>query len=87
MSNNNKTRSTLREVLKQPLDFLSSICYIWWLELKSTVKDEGVLIFFLLVPLAYPLPYSCVMCLSLLSTYRTLPPQGSSFVTSMQPLM
>jgi putative transporter len=60
MSNNNKTRSTLREVLKQPLDFLSSICYIWWLELKSTVKDEGVLIFFLLVPLAYPLLYSWI---------------------------
>ena len=60
MSNNNKTRFTLREVLKQPLDFLSSICYIWWLELKSTVKDEGVLIFFLLVPLAYPLLYSWI---------------------------
>lgn len=60
MSNNNKTRFTLREVLKKPLDFLSSICYIWWLELKSTVKDEGVLIFFLLVPLAYPLLYSWI---------------------------
>ena len=60
MSNNNKTRSILREVLKQPLDFLSSICYIWWLELKSTVKDEGVLIFFLLVPLTYPLLYSWI---------------------------
>lgn len=60
MSNNNKTRSALREVLKKPLDFLSSICYIWWLELKSTVKDEGVLIFFLLVPLAYPLLYSWI---------------------------
>ena len=42
------------------LSFLSSLCYIWWLEMKSTVKDEGVLIFFLLVPLAYPLLYSWI---------------------------
>lgn len=60
MSNINKKSSTLKDVLKKPLDFLSSVCYIWWLELKSTVKDEGVLIFFLLVPLAYPLLYSWI---------------------------
>lgn len=29
-------------------------------ELKSTVKDQGVLIFFLLVPLAYPLVYAFI---------------------------
>ena len=33
-------------------------CYIWAKEMKSTVKDEGVLIFFFLVPLFYPLLYS-----------------------------
>ena len=60
MSNNNKKSSTLKDALKKPLDFLSSVCYIWWLELKSTVKDEGVLIFFILVPLAYPLLYSWI---------------------------
>ncbi|MBQ7422688.1 MAG: ABC transporter permease [Prevotella sp.] len=36
------------------------MCYIWWLEMKNTIKDEGVLIFFLLVPLAYPLLYSWI---------------------------
>ena len=30
-------------------------CYIWWDEMKQVVKDEGVLIFFILVPLLYPL--------------------------------
>ena len=33
-------------------------CYIWAKEMKATVKDEGVLIFFFLVPLFYPLLYS-----------------------------
>lgn len=34
--------------------------YLFKLELKNIVKDEGVLIFFFLVPLAYPLLYSFV---------------------------
>lgn len=50
----------MRKASPGPLGFLSSLCYIWWLEMKSTVKDEGVLIFFLLVPLAYPLLYSWI---------------------------
>ena len=33
-------------------------CYIWAKEMKATVKDEGVLIFFFLVPIFYPLLYS-----------------------------
>lgn len=36
------------------------MCYIWWLEMKNTIKDEGVLIFFILVPLGYPLLYSWI---------------------------
>jgi len=32
--------------------------YIWTNEMKQVVKDEGVLIFFILVPLLYPLLYS-----------------------------
>ena len=51
----NKKKASL-----EPLSFLSSLCYIWWLETKNTIKDEGVLIFFLLVPLAYPLLYSWI---------------------------
>lgn len=34
--------------------------YLFKLELKHIVKDEGVLIFFFLVPLAYPLLYSFI---------------------------
>ena len=30
----------------------SDLCYIWWLEVKNTFKDEGMLIFFILVPIA-----------------------------------
>ena len=59
-----ETKNTTKSINKKkassgPLSFLSS-CYIWWLETKSTIKDEGVLIFFLVVPLAYPLFYSWI---------------------------
>jgi ABC-2 type transport system permease protein len=33
-------------------------CYIWTKEMRSVISDEGVLIFFILVPLIYPLLYS-----------------------------
>ncbi len=41
-------------------DALKDSCYIWWDEMKQTVKDEGMLIFFILVPIAYPLLYSWI---------------------------
>ena len=34
------------------------MCYIWAKEMRQTVTDEGVLIFFILVPILYPLLYS-----------------------------
>ena len=39
---------------------LSDTCYIWREEFRQIFKDEGVLIFFILVPLAYPLLYSWI---------------------------
>ena len=39
---------------------LSDTCYIWVKEMRSTVTDEGVLIFCILVPLLYPLLYSWI---------------------------
>ncbi|MBO4660102.1 MAG: ABC transporter permease [Prevotella sp.] len=36
------------------------MCYIWWSEMKNTFKDEGMLIFFIIVPLIYPLIYSWI---------------------------
>lgn len=35
-------------------------CYIWREELRQVFRDEGVLIFFVIVPLVYPLLYSWI---------------------------
>ena len=35
-------------------------CGIWADEMRNTVRDEGMLIFFILVPLFYPLLYSWI---------------------------
>lgn len=39
---------------------LQDACYIWRKEMTQVVKDEGVLIFFIFVPLVYPLLYSWI---------------------------
>ena len=39
---------------------LLDACYIWRKEMTQVVKDEGVLIFFIVVPLVYPLLYSWI---------------------------
>lgn len=39
---------------------LHDTCHVWLEEMKFTFKDEGVLIFFFLVPLLYPLLYSWI---------------------------
>lgn len=39
---------------------IAGLFYICARELKATVKDQGVLIFFLIVPLAYPLLYAFI---------------------------
>lgn len=39
---------------------ITDLFYIWWQELKAVVKDQGVLIFFILVPLGYPLLYTFI---------------------------
>lgn len=39
---------------------IQDACHVWQQELKGTFRDEGVLIFFILVPLAYPLLYSWI---------------------------
>ena len=40
--------------------WLSEACYIWAREMRTVIKDEGVLIFFVVVPLVYPLLYSWI---------------------------
>lgn len=42
------------------LEGLRDACHVWAQEMKGVVRDEGVLIFFILVPLAYPLLYSWI---------------------------
>jgi ABC-2 type transport system permease protein len=49
--------SKLKQRLKEGINDLA---IIWANEMKMTVKDEGVLIFFLLAPLVYPLLYSWI---------------------------
>ena len=39
---------------------LQNTCYIWRKELTQVFKDEGVLMFFIVVPLMYPLLYSWI---------------------------
>ncbi|MBP5337743.1 MAG: ABC transporter permease [Prevotella sp.] len=41
-------------------EFAYDTAYIWWQEMKQVFRDEGVLIFFIVVPLAYPLIYSWI---------------------------
>ncbi len=39
---------------------IRDLAFIWAYEMKMTVKDEGVLIFFLIAPIVYPLLYSWI---------------------------
>ena len=39
---------------------IENTCYIWRKEMTQALKDEGVLIFFFIVPLVYPLLYSWI---------------------------
>lgn len=51
------SKYSLQHTIRQGLNGLFHICKE---ELKMTVRDQGVLIFFLLVPLAYPLVYAFI---------------------------
>lgn len=47
-------------ILHNIADGVRDACYIWRDELRLVLKDEGVLIFFVIVPLIYPLLYSWI---------------------------
>ncbi len=47
-------------ILHNIADGVRDACYIWRDELRLVLKDEGVLIFFIIVPLIYPLLYSWI---------------------------
>lgn len=52
-----RKETSLRNIILQGMN---SVLYICQKELKAVFKDQGVLIFFLLVPLAYPLLYAFI---------------------------
>ena len=47
-------------LLQTIIEGIYDACYIWREEMRQTIKDEGVLIFFIVVPLVYPLLYSWI---------------------------
>ena len=47
-------------LIKRMKQGFADLCHIWVDEVRTTWKDEGVLIFFILVPLFYPLLYSWI---------------------------
>ena len=53
-------RCLLMSIFHNAYESLQDTCYIWREEMKQLVRDEGVIIFFLIVPLVYPLLYSWI---------------------------
>lgn len=47
-------------LLKKIARGLKDMCFIWAQEMRNVVKDEGALLFMILVPLGYPLLYSWI---------------------------
>lgn len=47
-------------IFRNIADAISDAAYIWRYEMRQILRDEGVLIFFIIVPLAYPLLYSWI---------------------------
>lgn len=50
----------MNRILRHIIESIDDTCYVWWHEMKMTFRDEGVLMFMLLVPLGYPLLYSWI---------------------------
>ena len=48
--------SRFRKIFK----WLEDAAYVWRFEMRQVIRDEGVLLFFLVVPVAYPLLYSWI---------------------------
>ncbi len=50
----------MKTILKKTLNVLIDTCQVWMNEIKNTFKDEGMLLFVILLPLAYPILYSWI---------------------------
>ncbi len=51
---------SIKSIVKRMGQSLQDMCYVWKQELKMTLRDEGVLLFVIIVPLTYPLLYSWI---------------------------
>ena len=47
-------------IFRKIFNWLDDTAYVWRQELKHVLRDEGVMLFCVVVPLAYPLLYSWV---------------------------
>lgn len=50
----------MKRLFTKAIDAIAEICGIWMNETKALFKDEGMLLFALLLPLAYPVLYSWI---------------------------
>ena len=50
----------LMSIFHNIYEVIQDACYVWRQEMRQVLKDEGVIIFFLVVPLIYPLLYSWI---------------------------
>ncbi len=50
----------MKTILKKIYNVLIDTCQVWMNEVKTTFKDEGMLLFVILLPLAYPILYSWI---------------------------
>ena len=55
-----KHRFIIQQSAHVAIDAYLCLFYIWKREFQTTFRDQGVLIFFILVPLGYPLLYSFI---------------------------
>ena len=47
-------------IFRKAYDYIEDMCFVWFDEMKQLIKDEGFIIFFVVVPLVYPLLYSWI---------------------------
>ena len=50
----------MKRLLKNIRSILTAICMVWWRETRKVFRDDGVWLFFIVVPLVYPLLYSWI---------------------------
>ena len=52
--------SRQNNILQQVVRGIKDMCYIWVKEMRTSITDQGLFIFFILVPLVYPLIYAWI---------------------------